>query len=110
MRARFYCAHCSAEVNPKAERCPSCGKFFSAVTCPSCGFEGDVDTFLKGCPVCGYLVQTEKKRKPAAVEGPVVRESAEERGHFSRAFYRIVLTILAAALVVLVVLLLFLNK
>jgi len=107
MKARFFCANCSAEVGPRTKRCPSCGKFFSAVTCPSCGYEAEVESFLKGCPVCGYLVPEEKK-------GLVVKgDAVAARGgssHFSPAFYRIVAALLVAALAALIVVLLILNK
>lgn len=51
---RFFCEHCGAEVPRRADRCPSCGKFFSSVRCPSCGFVGAESLFSQGCPACGY--------------------------------------------------------
>ncbi len=34
--------------------CPVCGRFFSAVRCPRCGYSGPAGKFAAGCPVCGY--------------------------------------------------------
>jgi predicted RNA-binding Zn-ribbon protein involved in translation (DUF1610 family) len=57
--ARFYCENCGAEVNRGAGRCPSCGRLFSSIRCPGCGFTGDEALFKKGCPVCGYCTKNE---------------------------------------------------
>jgi predicted RNA-binding Zn-ribbon protein involved in translation (DUF1610 family) len=54
MRARFFCENCGAEVPKTAKRCPGCGRYFSSVRCPACGFAGEEDLFTGGCPVCGY--------------------------------------------------------
>lgn len=53
--------------------CPACGRFFSAVRCPRCGFSGASSSFVLGCPVCGY---SEPPRSDAASEGesPATRE------------------------------------
>lgn len=51
---RFFCEHCGAEVKRNADRCSSCGKFFSSVRCPKCGFVGAESLFSDGCPACGY--------------------------------------------------------
>lgn len=53
-RSRFYCENCAAEVSARAKVCPSCGRFFSAVRCPRCGFTEEARLFLYGCPSCGY--------------------------------------------------------
>jgi hypothetical protein len=109
MKARFFCANCSVEVNPRAERCPSCGKFFSAVTCPVCGFEGDVETFLKGCPACGYLVSAGMDKSKRGKKGSIMRnetgEGSSHQRHLSPAFYRIFGALLVAALVTLIAIL-----
>ena len=34
-------------------RCPHCGKYFSSVQCPRCGYKGDERDFDAGCPECG---------------------------------------------------------
>jgi predicted RNA-binding Zn-ribbon protein involved in translation (DUF1610 family) len=53
-RPRFFCEHCGAEVPRNARRCASCGRHFSSVLCPKCGFSGAESQFAAGCPVCGY--------------------------------------------------------
>ncbi|MDR1505990.1 MAG: zinc ribbon domain-containing protein [Treponema sp.] len=52
--ARFFCENCGAEVNRGAAHCPSCGRVFESVRCPSCGFTAAEWLFREGCPVCGY--------------------------------------------------------
>jgi len=51
---RFFCEQCGAEVPRNANRCSSCGRLFSSVLCPSCGFSGAERLFADGCPSCGY--------------------------------------------------------
>ena len=34
--------------------CPYCGRIFTSVLCPKCGFSGDPERFRTGCPVCGH--------------------------------------------------------
>jgi hypothetical protein len=41
-------------VRPDAKVCPKCGRFFSAVRCPNCGYTGEGREFTYGCPSCGY--------------------------------------------------------
>ncbi|MDA8411931.1 MAG: zinc ribbon domain-containing protein [Treponema sp.] len=53
---RYFCEHCGAEVKANARICPKCGRFFSAVKCPKCGFVGESEDFRAGCPVCGYAL------------------------------------------------------
>lgn len=53
-RSRFFCENCGTEVRPHAKVCPNCGRFFSAVRCPSCGYTGEGKEFVRGCPNCGY--------------------------------------------------------
>ena len=50
----FFCESCGAEVPRDAKSCPGCGRFFSSVLCPSCGFAGEESLFRGGCPNCGY--------------------------------------------------------
>lgn len=108
MKARFYCANCGTEVPARAERCPGCGKFFRAVTCPKCGFEGDVESFLKGCPVCGYMVDVEKLRRRTPPAGSGSRRPAKRT--FSPAFYRMAAVVLAVALIGLLVALIAISR
>ncbi len=53
---RFFCEFCGTEVKRNDRICPKCGRFFSAVRCPSCGLTGQAALFAKGCPSCGYAV------------------------------------------------------
>ncbi len=53
---KFFCEFCGTEVKRNDKFCPSCGKFFAAVKCPSCGLTGQAPVFVKGCPSCGYAV------------------------------------------------------
>ncbi len=53
-KPKYFCEHCGAEVGRNARVCPRCGRFFSSVKCPKCGFVGVADDFLSGCPSCGY--------------------------------------------------------
>lgn len=53
---KFFCEFCGTEVKRSDKFCPSCGKFFAAVKCPSCGMTGQAPVFAKGCPSCGYAV------------------------------------------------------
>jgi uncharacterized membrane protein YvbJ len=79
----FYCDNCGAVVGKDDTVCPQCGRVFSTVRCPRCGYSGEADEFLSGCPVCGYAAHEEaesiqreagkieadrgEKRTPAAV-------------------------------------------
>ncbi|MDR0501766.1 MAG: zinc ribbon domain-containing protein [Treponema sp.] len=62
-KPRFFCDNCGSEVDNGAKTCPGCGRFFSSVRCPSCGFSGDDKLFLKGCPSCGYSDSSLKNRQ-----------------------------------------------
>jgi Double zinc ribbon len=53
-RPHYYCEGCGAEVRKDARVCPRCGRFFSSVKCPRCGYVGQADDFVRGCPTCGY--------------------------------------------------------
>jgi len=54
----FFCEHCGSPVPRDAKKCPSCGRFFSSVRCPSCNFTGPESLFSEGCPMCGYSSTT----------------------------------------------------
>jgi predicted RNA-binding Zn-ribbon protein involved in translation (DUF1610 family) len=58
---RFFCEHCGAEVRQNDKVCSMCGRFFSSVKCPACGYSGDSTVFRDGCPVCGYAFTPESK-------------------------------------------------
>ena len=57
-KAKFFCENCGAEVPENAKVCKKCGKFFISVRCPSCGKTGKSKDFEKGCPFCGYAVDS----------------------------------------------------
>ncbi len=60
---KFFCENCRREVSARDKVCPGCGRFFSDVRCPRCGFTGRGDLFFAGCPGCGYLSPSYKGRK-----------------------------------------------
>ncbi|MBN2874722.1 MAG: zinc ribbon domain-containing protein [Spirochaetales bacterium] len=70
---RFFCEHCGAEVGRDDKACPVCGRFFSAVRCPRCGFSGPASRFSDGCPVCGYS-------EPPDAGWPEYSDNADSRG------------------------------
>jgi predicted RNA-binding Zn-ribbon protein involved in translation (DUF1610 family) len=51
---KFFCDNCGWEVASDEKTCPHCGRYFSSIRCPSCGFVGDEELFNNGCPKCGY--------------------------------------------------------
>lgn len=53
-KAKFFCENCGAEVDQSARFCKKCGRFFTSVRCPCCGFSGPANDFTNGCPNCGY--------------------------------------------------------
>lgn len=55
-RPAFFCEFCGTQVRQNDRVCSHCGRFFSSVKCPSCGFAGDSRIFRDGCPSCGYAV------------------------------------------------------
>ena len=57
-KAKFFCENCGAEVPADARVCKNCGRFFSSVRCPACGATGSASKFAKGCPVCGYAMDS----------------------------------------------------
>lgn len=63
MKARFFCDFCGEEVPANTSRCPGCGKIFTAVKCPKCGYMGKADNFNSGCPSCSYLMDKEELAK-----------------------------------------------
>jgi ABC-type uncharacterized transport system involved in gliding motility auxiliary subunit len=54
MTRKFYCRACGRQVSYEAESCPYCGRFFTAVKCPKCGFSGEDVLFIEGCPKCVF--------------------------------------------------------
>jgi hypothetical protein len=110
MKARFFCESCGAEVRHSERVCPSCGKTFTAVRCPRCGFEGGAKQFARGCPGCGYLnvippFVEETGRGSSDAPRPKVRGFSLPVLKLPARFYRIALVLLAILLLGLVVLL-----
>jgi hypothetical protein len=110
MKARFFCESCGAEVRHSETVCPSCGKTFTAVRCPRCGFEGGAKQFARGCHGCGYLnvipPSVEKAvQRPAGAPRSSVRGFSLPALKLPARFYRIALVLLAVLLLGLVVLL-----
>lgn len=58
----FYCDSCGLPVPAGAGFCPHCGGTFKGVRCPSCGYQGDEKSFMKGCPSCGFLAESKRER------------------------------------------------
>ncbi len=84
----FFCEKCGAAVPGDAEKCPKCGRVFYSVRCPSCGFTGNADLFVSGCPLCGYRISGGEATPP-------VRKGKKQR----RWLYRIFTVLLAAAII-----------
>jgi hypothetical protein len=42
--------------------CPHCGRVFTAVRCPECGYVGQARDFGAGCPNCGYAGDTREQK------------------------------------------------
>lgn len=61
---RFFCENCGSEVRQNDKVCAKCGRFFSSVKCPSCGYSGDSAIFRDGCPVCGYAFAGADRGRP----------------------------------------------
>ena len=57
-QAKFFCENCGAEVPADARVCKNCGRFFYSVRCPTCRATRSASSFAKGCPVCGYAMDS----------------------------------------------------
>jgi len=76
---RFFCDNCGAEVDFNLRSCPQCGRFFTSVRCPACGFSGEEALFKSGCPSCGYSAPganrikagRDKAKTPSHPAGPL---------------------------------------
>ena len=55
MKLRYFCDLCGTEVPKNTIRCPNCGRYFTAIQCPRCGYRGEEKDFSQGCPKCGYM-------------------------------------------------------
>lgn len=118
MKARFFCESCGAEVGHSEKVCPSCGKTFTAVKCPRCGFEGGAKQFGRGCPQCGYLNVLSPlaggpesgSRGRGRKSGTPVRAFALPRLRLPARFYRIALASLVVLLLGLIALLVLVSS
>lgn len=97
MKLRFFCDLCGTEVPRNTVRCPTCGRYFTAIQCPRCGFRGEEKDFAQGCPKCGYMkisrpgtapAQGEaaargkrRRRKKAAAASPAAAPAAPPAGN-----------------------------
>ena len=78
---KFFCENCNAEVRHDAMICPHCGKFFSSVRCPSCGFTGTHKEFKNGCPQCGYAVGSGKASARSGTVNTIKKNKKEAVGY-----------------------------
>ena len=74
---RFFCDNCGTEVGAELDRCPGCGRYFSAIRCPKCGFSGEEAQFRGGCPSCGYSSRSLSPKKPRRERPLSTRRSAK---------------------------------
>jgi uncharacterized membrane protein YvbJ len=94
-RPKFFCESCGEEVRQNDRVCPHCGRFFSSVKCPSCGFSGDAKRFREGCPKCGYAIYG-KGFTPATREVPKKKETADPLPWWMYAASALLLALLVA--------------
>ncbi len=112
MKLRFFCDLCSTEVPRNTIRCPTCGRYFTAIQCPRCKFRGEEKDFAQGCPKCGYMkiprtAVTDGKSKKARRRQRASSAAAAEQPRPSApvAVYRLIGLILSLVLIALVVVL-----
>lgn len=103
MKIEYFCEACRASVKSNSEVCPKCNSFFSGVRCPVCRMEGDIKSFLNGCPSCGFLADT----IPLAMVDGSFRHKASGKPHCSASRYWKLSAIVA--ITALFILLLWLN-
>ena len=121
---RYFCDLCGTEVPRNTVRCPTCGRYFTAIQCPRCGFRGEEKDFAQGCPKCGYMKierpsaqprkrlggeKRESKRTKVRNASPAGRKTMPEPPPQSVAsvfVYRLIGIVLVVILIVLVVILL----
>ncbi len=85
-KAKYFCENCGSEVGAKARFCPKCGKFFSSVRCPNCGFTGDARTFKGGCPKCHYAMPSSELYGTETSDGSKKKLSRESKKKIRQAF------------------------
>jgi len=103
MKLRFFCDLCGTEVPRNTIRCPTCGRYFTAIQCPRCRFRGEEKDFAQGCPKCGYM----KIPHGAVAEGKSkkARRLRQSGPSAPAAVYRLIGLILSLVLIALVVIL-----
>ncbi|MDR2149521.1 MAG: zinc ribbon domain-containing protein [Spirochaetaceae bacterium] len=84
-QTKFFCDNCGTEVPQESEVCPQCGRGFSSVRCPICGFVGEVASFKEGCPSCGYSAASEEKKMPLGPQTKLPVLQAERSVHLNSA-------------------------
>jgi predicted RNA-binding Zn-ribbon protein involved in translation (DUF1610 family) len=77
---KFFCDNCGTEVGQEATECPKCGRQFSSVRCPACGFVGEVKLFDNGCPTCGYAPTPDEQFRQGAPKNGASKEGASKDG------------------------------
>lgn len=116
MKLRYFCDLCGTEVPRNTVRCPNCGRYFTAIQCPRCGFQGEEKDFAEGCPSCGYMKisrasvgkRKARKSKPsrprrAGARGSVQHEIEQPEGPSAPAgLYKLIGIILGVILIALV--------
>lgn len=98
---KYFCDSCGLPVLPGSEICSHCGKKFSGVRCPSCGYQGREGEFFRGCPVCGYLASSNESGSVSRKAGYRKREEPKSF-RLPDWFFRTALIILLAAIGILV--------
>ncbi len=103
MKLRFFCDLCGTEVPRNTIRCPTCGRYFTAIQCPRCRFRGEEKDFAQGCPKCGYM----KIPRTAVTDGKTKKARMRQQSGPSApaAVYRLIGLILSLVLIALVVIL-----
>jgi len=81
-KPHYFCDFCGKEVPGAAKLCPHCGRFFTSVRCPRCGFTATASKFKFGCPSCGYSAPVQddtgsvasgsrRRARPGETPGPL---------------------------------------
>lgn len=78
-QAKYFCENCGSEVAANARFCPHCGRFFSSVRCPQCGYTGSVNAFKKGCPRCHYAMTPEDIFGPSSDSAGTDKKHSKEK-------------------------------
>ncbi len=115
MQIRFFCENCGEQVPINVERCPNCRQIFFAVMCPLCKYEAMPREFRNGCPSCGYMSRRMKIKIKEKAEGPRGRQRpwfekvrrSQSSVHLPLWLYKAAVVFLIAAIIVLILLIMF---